>query len=189
MLLRLVERDEAAFGAPAPQRSLVMVQKVSAHPRRAPGAAAVHAFEAVLALQMSKSVRRRHRARRSERPNRRREPLRQARLGRKVRLAERRAQQRVVPSRDEVQRLPHHGRLDDLAARELPLERRAPEDRRPRPDPDIRCLRPLRLHPNEPLDHGGRREALPLEQQLARKRRAIELAQREDALGHGAHPT
>ena len=45
---------------------------------------------------------------------------------------------------------------------------------------------PLRLHPDQPLDHRRRREPLPLEQELARERRAVQLAQREDALGHGA---
>ena len=49
--------------------------------------------------------------------------------------------------------------------------------------------RPLRLHPDEALDHGRRPDPLPLQQELARERRAVQLAQREDALGHGAHAT
>ena len=121
---------------------------------------------------------------RGERAHRRREAPRLRRLPREVRLAQRRAEERVVAPRDEVQRLPHHRRLDDGAARELALERLAPEARRARPDADVRRRRPLRLHPDQALDHRRRREPLPLEQELARERRAVQLAQREDALGH-----
>ncbi|MDP9242316.1 MAG: hypothetical protein M3O84_03980 [Actinomycetota bacterium] len=59
-----------------------------------------------------------------------------------------RAQERVVATREEVERLPDHGRLDHGAARELPFERLAPEARRARPDPDVRRRRPLGLHPD-----------------------------------------
>jgi hypothetical protein len=44
----------------------------------------------------------------------------------------------------------------------------------------------LRLHPDEALDDRDRREPLPLQQELARQRRAIQLAQGEDALGHAS---
>ena len=83
-----------------------------------------------------------------------------------------------------MQRLSHHGRLDDRRVRELALERLAPEARRSRPDADVRGRRPLRLETDEPLDHRRRREPLPLEEDLPRERRAVQLAQREDALGH-----
>jgi hypothetical protein len=86
-----------------------------------------------------------------------------------------------------MERLPHHERLDDAPAHELALERRAPKADRPRPDPDVRRRGPLRLHPDQALDHRLRREALPFEQKLARERGAVELAQREDALRHTAH--
>ena len=121
---------------------------------------------------------------RGERAHRRREALRDGRLVREVRLAERRPEERVVTPRDEVQRLPHHGRLDDGGARELALERLAPEARGARPDADVRRRRPLRLHPDQALDHRRRREPLPLQQELTRERRAVQLAKREDALGH-----
>ncbi len=42
----------------------------------------------------------------------------------------------------------------------------------------------LRLHPDEALDHRLGREPLALEQQLPCKRRSVQLAEREDALGH-----
>ena len=44
----------------------------------------------------------------------------------------------------------------------------------------------LRLQPDELLDHRGRREALSPQQELARERRPVQLAQREDPLGHGS---
>ncbi|OLD98046.1 MAG: hypothetical protein AUG91_09970 [Actinobacteria bacterium 13_1_20CM_4_69_9] len=55
-----------------------------------------------------------------------------------------------------------------------------------RPDPDVRRRRPLCLHPREPLDHRHRGESLALEQQLARERRAIQLAHREHAVRHAS---
>src|SRR3954452_11067496 len=64
------------------------------------------------------------------------------------------------------------------------------EARRSRPDAEVRSGRPLRLHPDEPLDDRGRRKPLALEQQLARESRAVQLPQRERALGQpGSHPS
>ena len=184
--LRLLDRDEPALGTRVPERRLVVVQDVRAHPCAAPGAARIDAGEPVLALEMRERFLRGHGTCRGERAHRRREALRGGRLPRKVRLAERRAEERVVAPCDEVQRLPHHGRLDDGGARELALERLAPEARRARPDADVRRRRPLRLHPDQALDHRRRREPLPLQQELTRERRAVQLAQREDALGHAS---
>jgi len=107
-------------------------------------------------------------------------------LIREIGLAQGRTQECVVTPRDEVQRLPHHGRLDDGGARKVALERLAPKARRPSPDADVGRRRPLRLHPNEALDHRRRREPLTLQQELTRKRRAVQLAQSEHTLGHSS---
>lgn len=117
-------------------------------------------------------------------PHRRREELRLGRLPREVRLAHRRPEERVVTAGDEMQRLPHEGCFDDRGARELALERRPPEARRPRPDADVRRRRPLCLHADQALDHRRRREPFPLQQELTRERCAVQLAQREHALAH-----
>src|SRR5690242_13886029 len=138
----------------------------------------------MFALEMRERLGRRQRSRRGELANAWSEALRERCLPRKVRLAHGRAEQRIIVLRDEVQRLPHDGRLDDGAARELTLERVAFEARRACPDPDVRSGGPLRLHPDEALDHRGRREALALQEELPRERRAVQLALREDALGH-----
>ena len=90
----------------------------------------------------------------------------------------------IVATRDEVERVPHQRRLHDVAGEERALERLALEGRRARPDADIRRGRPLRLHAAEPFDHGGTPSALPLEQQLPRERRAVQLALRQDAFRH-----
>ena len=74
--LRLVERDEPARGTRLPERRLVVVQEVRAHPRCAPGAARVDAGEPVLALELGERFCRGHGTVRGERPHRRREPLR-----------------------------------------------------------------------------------------------------------------
>src|SRR5215210_3413600 len=127
-----------------------------------------------------------YRARGGERAHRGGECLRPCALPREVRLAHRRAKKRVVVRRDEVQSLPHHGGLEDAASSELALERLAPEARRARPDADVRGRGPLRLHSDQALDHRLRQEPIPLEQQLPGERRAVQLAQREDTLGHAA---
>jgi hypothetical protein len=95
-------------------------------------------------------------------------------------------EERVVTFREEVQRLSHDVRLDDGDAGQVALERLAPEARRPRPDANVRGLWRLRLHPDQALDHRRRREPLSLQQELTRERRAVQLAQREDALGHAS---
>jgi hypothetical protein len=43
----------------------------------------------------------------------------------------------------------------------------------------------LRLHADEALDDRDRGEPLRLEEELACERRAVQLAQRQDALGYG----
>ncbi len=92
----------------------------------------------------------------------------------------------VVAPRDEVQRPAHQRRLQHETAPDRALERLAPEAGGAAPDPDVRRRRPLGLHPREPLDRRERRDAPPLEQQLPRQRRAVQLAQRQDALGHAS---
>ena len=77
--------------------------------------------------------------------------------GREVRLAERRSQDGVVAPGQQVQRLAHHSRFHHRSpAPELALERGGAEARRARPDPDVRGGWPLRLHANQPLEHGRR---------------------------------
>ncbi len=104
-----------------------------------------------------------------------------------VHLLERRVEERVVARRDEVERAAHHRRLQHVAAQHRALERRPAESVEPRPQPDVRRRRPLRLHPDEPLDRRERRRAPPLEQHLARERGAIQLPQRQRP--HAAYAT
>src|SRR5207247_8649790 len=82
-----------------------------------------------------------------------------------------------------MQRPTHYGRLGDCAARELAFARFATEVRAARPPADIRLVRPLSLHPDESLDERGGREPLPLQQELAGERRAVQFAQGQDADG------
>ena len=127
-------------------------------------------------------------ARSPDRPRRAHEPTARAalpgRLLRVVRLAERRPQQRVVAHRDEVERPPHHRRFDESLTARARARAPAPEARRAGPDADVGRRRPLRLHPHQPLDHRHRGQPLPLQQELARERRAVQLPHREDTLGH-----
>jgi hypothetical protein len=112
--------------------------------------------ETVLFLEMGEDLRGRHRPIADEVPQQRCEPFRLLALVGEVRLAERCAQERVVAPGEEVQRLPHHGRLDNRAPAKLALEALAAKARRARPDPDVRPRRCLRLHAHEPLDDGLR---------------------------------
>ena len=86
----------------------------------------------------------------------------------------------ILACGDQVQRAAHHRRLHDLAAVDGALQRRAPKSFDARPEPDVRRRRPLRLHPGEPLDRGQHADPLPLEKQLSRERRAVQLPQRQD---------
>jgi hypothetical protein len=156
MRLGLVERDEPAVRTRAPERRLVMVQEVRANARGPPGAARLHAGEAVFSLEMRERLPAGHRPRTGERAHRGREAPGELALPREVRLAERRTDEPVVAPCHQVQRLPHHGRSDDGGTHELTLERLAPEARRARPDPDVRRRRRLRLHPHQPLDRSRR---------------------------------
>ena len=189
MRLGLLDRDEASLRTPVPERRLVMVQQVGAHTRRTPGAARFDAGEPVLALEERERLGRGDgcptpralapMARAASRPT--------SPTG--VRLALRCAYQRIVASRHEMQRLPHRRRLDDRRSSQLALERLAPKARRARPDADVRRRRPLRLHADEAFDHRRRRQPFSLEQELAGERRAVQLAQREDSLGHAQAAT
>jgi len=184
VLLGLLHRNEASLGAGVPERRVVVVQQVRPDSRGAPGAARVDAGQCVLALDVRDAFRRRHGARGGERTHGRRELFGTVRLPVEVRLAEGGPEQRVVGPRDEVQRLPHHRRLDDVPALELALQRAAPEAGRARPDADVRRRRPLRLQPDETGDHCCRRAPLPLEQELSGERRAVQLTSGEHPLGH-----
>ena len=160
------------------------MQHVCAHAGCAPGAPPLDAGEPVLTFEMSQGFLRRHRAGFRKHAHRGSEALRLRRLPTGDHLAHRRAEEPVVPQSDEMQRLPHHRRLDHRPTRELALERLAPEARRARPDADIRRRRPLRLHADEMLDHLCGRQSLPLEQELTRECCAAQLALCENARGH-----
>ncbi len=136
--LRLLDRDKTALGTRAPERRLVVVHQVRTYPRAAPGVASVDACEAVLALDVCERFPGGDGACRGQCADRGCESMRLRRLPWEVRLTQRRAQERVVMPRDQVQRLPHHRRLDHGATRELALERLAPEARRARPDAEVR---------------------------------------------------
>ena len=131
-------------------------------------------------------VRQRRLLRQLPRARGRDERVREVRLvvpGRHV--AQRRPEDRIVARADEMQRPAHHRRLDHVAAEHRLLERLPSEAGEPRPEPDVRGGRPLRLHPGEPLDRGDRIEPLPLEQQLPRQRGAVQLPQGQHARRHG----
>jgi len=64
------------------------------------------------------------------------------------------------------------------------LERLAPEAGHTRPETDVGRGRPLRLEAGEALDGGNHRDLAPLEQELPRERRAVQLAQRQNVLCH-----
>ena len=180
----LLDGDEPTVGTRVPEGRLVVVHNVCTDARRAPGSPCVHAGEPVRAFEVDHPVRPGHGAGCRERADGRRELPRQLALPREVRLAERGPEERVVAPSDEVQGLPHHRGLEHRPAGELALERFAPEARRPRPDPHVGRLRRLGLHPDQPLDHRRRREPLPLQQELTGEGGAVQLAQREDAVGH-----
>ena len=113
-------------------------------------------------------------------------PLRGARAHERPRLAHRRVQVREVARRDQVHRRPHQQRLDHVSPAQRPLERPALEAVEPRPQREVRRRGQLRLQPGEPLDRSDGREPLAAQQQLPQQRRPVQLALREDSLGHAS---
>jgi hypothetical protein len=95
-----------------------------------------------------------------------------------------RREERVVPSRDDVDRLPHQRALDDGAAHEGPVEVVSLELLEARPESDVRVRRVLVLDAPDPLERTREREARALEQELSREKCPVQLALREGALRH-----
>ena len=84
-----------------------------------------------------------------------------------------------------------HGAAHQQAARrasaeERTVERLWTEAVQPRPQPDVRGGGELRLQPGDPLEGGHDAEAHALQEQLPSERRAVQLALRQDALGHAS---
>jgi hypothetical protein len=84
-----------------------------------------------------------------------------------------------VLRRDEMDRPAHQRRAHDLTLRGQPPQLLGRELLQPRPQPDERRLRDLRLHPREARNSVERRDALALQQQLPREGGAVEGAVRE----------
>jgi hypothetical protein len=77
-----------------------------------------------------------------------------------------------------VQRAAHQRRPHHRAIVEGLLETLGFEVGQPRPQPDVRVLRLLSLHPGEALDRLGRLEVVPFEQQLPRQHGPVDRALR-----------
>src|SRR6266508_368118 len=99
---------------------------------------------------------------------------------------QRHPERRVVPGARQVQRAAHHRRTDHLAVVERIVEVLAGERLQPRPQPDERRLRLLRLRTRQPLHRLDDGDPLPRQQHLARQRRAIELPAAQRGRLHAA---
>ena len=84
-------------------------------------------------------------------------------------------------ARDDMERAAHHSCLDHTPVDERARELLLAEPLEARPERDVRRRRVLRLHRHEPRDRFHDGHPPPLEQQLAREQRAVQLAQRQDA--------
>jgi hypothetical protein len=91
----------------------------------------------------------------------------------------------VVARGDEVNGAAHQHAPREGAAPQGPLEALAAEALESAPQPDVGRRRPLRLQARDPLDRLHERQPGTPEPQLARERRPVQLALREDAL----HPS
>jgi hypothetical protein len=97
---------------------------------------------------------------------------------------QRRPQAPRVPRRHEVQRAAHQCHAHRLAGFDQRAQRLRIEALDPRPQPDVRRLRHLRLHPDDALDRlAGARRPAP-QQPLALEQRAIQGTRPEHL--HGA---
>ena len=84
-----------------------------------------------------------------------------------------------------MQRRPHHRGTDGRLGFDQLSELLRPEPMQPGPEPDVRCQRHLRLHPDEVLDRVARSQLPAPQQHLAREQRPVQPAGREDvALSH-----
>ena len=87
----------------------------------------------------------------------------------------------VVLRAHEVERRAHERRLHDAPASDGAHEVIGAEALDARPEPEVRRRRPLRLEPSRPLERLRHRERSTCEQELARERRPVELAKRQQA--------
>src|SRR5262249_44231418 len=90
----------------------------------------------------------------------------------------------VVPGGDEMDRSSHQRSLYDGAAVQRTGERGTLEGGEPRPQPDVHRGRVLRLDPADAFEGARDRKGRPLEQELPRQHRSVQLTRRE--LSHAA---
>src|SRR6266511_5798916 len=89
----------------------------------------------------------------------------------------------VVALRDEVDRRSHERALDDAPPLERARKLVAVEPLDTGPETDVHCRRVLRLEPAHALEHAWQGRAHPLEQQLPREQRSVQLPLGQRALG------
>ena len=99
-------------------------------------------------------------------------------------LRDHRPEREAVARGHEVHGGAHQHDPHRLAPLQQPVELGRVEALQPRPEPDERRLRLLRLHPGEVLEHARHRERRALEQVLAGEQRPVQRAAVEDPLGH-----
>ena len=87
----------------------------------------------------------------------------------------------VVLGAHEVERRAHERGLHDAPASDGAHEVIGAEALDARPEPEVRGRRPLRLEPSRPLERLRHRERTTCEQELARERRPVQLAKRQQA--------
>ncbi len=97
------------------------------------------------------------------------------------RFADGGAEPRVVGERHEMDRPAHEHGADDPVREQCALERLSPEALDARPEADVRCRSPLRLQAGDALDRRHDPEPAPLQEELPRERRAVQLAERQYA--------
>ena len=85
-----------------------------------------------------------------------------------------------------MERRPHQGRFDDLAAVDRSSQLLAHESREPGPQRDVRGWGPLALKAGETLDRLDDADFLALQEELTRQQRTIQLTkgERGNASGH-----
>ncbi len=108
-----------------------------------------------------------------------------AQLGDEDGLHERTQRQAVVGA-DEVDRGAHDDDPHDGAVQQQLRELLRIEARQARPQPEVRVVRHLRLHPDEVLDGLECRGVGALEQALACERRPVQRARAQDVAAHQA---
>jgi hypothetical protein len=88
---------------------------------------------------------------------------------------EERPEGQAVVGGHEVDRRSHHHGPDHLPVEQELAQLLRPEPFEPRPQPDVRVQRDLRLHADQVADGPEHGESPPIQQQLARQRRPVAL--------------